>query len=138
MSSSDEDIPKCEHPIAKHEPHPCEPLDLSIRATRDASSRSGEPSISSLQQSEAVHCYYALHYSVDVKETNTKFVMNVPEKCFIDKDYESVFSKYLIHVCHFAKVRYMRFQSAYKRGRVNQWSMSCTLWFGFAFVEVDD
>ncbi|GFU19752.1 hypothetical protein NPIL_207141, partial [Nephila pilipes] len=58
MSSSDEDIPNCEDPGAKHEPHQCEPLDLSIRATRDASSRSGEPSISSLPVSEGCpsHC----------------------------------------------------------------------------------
>ncbi|GFU36656.1 hypothetical protein NPIL_33481 [Nephila pilipes] len=52
MSSSDEDVPKCEDPGAKHEPHQCEPLDLSIRATRDASSRSGEPNISSLPVSK--------------------------------------------------------------------------------------
>ncbi|GFT38705.1 hypothetical protein NPIL_38871, partial [Nephila pilipes] len=52
MSSSDEDVTKCEDPGAKHEPHQCEPLDLSIRATRDASSRSGEPSISSLLVNE--------------------------------------------------------------------------------------
>ncbi|GFT40035.1 hypothetical protein NPIL_660791, partial [Nephila pilipes] len=52
MSSSDEDIPKCEHPSTKHEPHQCEPLDLSIRAPRYASSHSREPSISSLPVSE--------------------------------------------------------------------------------------
>ncbi|GFT24424.1 hypothetical protein NPIL_104041 [Nephila pilipes] len=52
MSSSDEDVPKCERQSAEYEPHQCEPLDLSIRATRDASSRSGEPSISSLPVSE--------------------------------------------------------------------------------------
>ncbi|GFU32652.1 hypothetical protein NPIL_598111, partial [Nephila pilipes] len=33
MSSSDEEIPKCERLGAKHEPHPCERLDLSIRVT---------------------------------------------------------------------------------------------------------
>ncbi|GFS61690.1 hypothetical protein NPIL_251671 [Nephila pilipes] len=52
MSSSDEDIPNSERPSSKHEPHPCEPLDSSIRATRDASSRSSGPSISSLPVSE--------------------------------------------------------------------------------------
>ncbi|GFS30902.1 hypothetical protein NPIL_351511, partial [Nephila pilipes] len=52
MSSSDEDIQKCEQPSAKHELPTCEPLDLSIRVTRDASSHSGEPSISSLPVSE--------------------------------------------------------------------------------------
>ncbi|GFU15937.1 hypothetical protein NPIL_401781, partial [Nephila pilipes] len=52
MSSSDEDIPKCEQPNAKHEPHSCEPLDLSIRVTRDASSHSGGSSISRLPISE--------------------------------------------------------------------------------------
>ncbi|GFT19214.1 hypothetical protein NPIL_514671, partial [Nephila pilipes] len=52
MSLSDEDIQKCEQPNAKHELHPCEPLDLSIRVTRDASSHSGGSSISSLPVSE--------------------------------------------------------------------------------------
>ncbi|GFT47799.1 hypothetical protein NPIL_404381, partial [Nephila pilipes] len=52
MSSSDEDIPKFERPCAKREPRPCEPLDLSIRVTRDASSHSGGSSISSLPVSE--------------------------------------------------------------------------------------
>ncbi|GFT19752.1 hypothetical protein NPIL_680871, partial [Nephila pilipes] len=52
MSSSDEEIPKCERQSAENEPLPCEPIDLSIRATPDASSHSGEPSISSLPVSE--------------------------------------------------------------------------------------
>ncbi|GFS57135.1 hypothetical protein NPIL_162771, partial [Nephila pilipes] len=52
MSSSDEEIPKCELPSAEYESHPCEPLDLSIRATRDASSHSSGLSISSLPVSE--------------------------------------------------------------------------------------
>ncbi|GFT87662.1 hypothetical protein NPIL_313211 [Nephila pilipes] len=52
MSSSDEDIQKCEQPSAKFELHPFEPLDLSIRVTRDASSHSGGSSISSLPVSE--------------------------------------------------------------------------------------
>ncbi|GFU13742.1 hypothetical protein NPIL_234601, partial [Nephila pilipes] len=67
ISSSDEEIPKCERLSDKHEPHPCEPLDLSIRVTlaplkstvthsicftRDASSHSGGPSLISLPVSE--------------------------------------------------------------------------------------
>ncbi|GFT63332.1 hypothetical protein NPIL_503121 [Nephila pilipes] len=52
MSSSDEEIPKCERHSVEYEPHPCEPIDLSIRATRYASSHSGEPSISSLLVNE--------------------------------------------------------------------------------------
>ncbi|GFT04660.1 hypothetical protein NPIL_669471 [Nephila pilipes] len=52
MSSSDEEILQCEHPSVKHEPHPCEPLDLSIHATRDSSSHSDRPSIISLPFSE--------------------------------------------------------------------------------------
>ncbi|GFU62465.1 hypothetical protein NPIL_243391, partial [Nephila pilipes] len=52
MSSSDEEIPKCERQSVEYEPHPCELIDLSIPATRDASSHSGEPSISSLLVNE--------------------------------------------------------------------------------------
>ncbi|GFT19153.1 hypothetical protein NPIL_349911, partial [Nephila pilipes] len=52
MSSSDEEILKCERHSVEYEPHSCEPLDLSIRATRYASSHSGEPSISSLLVNE--------------------------------------------------------------------------------------
>ncbi|GFS30480.1 hypothetical protein NPIL_460671, partial [Nephila pilipes] len=52
MSSSDEEIPKCEHPSAEYEPHSCEPIDLLILAARYVSSHSGEPSISSLPVSE--------------------------------------------------------------------------------------
>ncbi|GFS67179.1 hypothetical protein NPIL_389651 [Nephila pilipes] len=52
MSSSDEEIPKCERPSAEYEPHSCEPIDLLIRAPRYVSSHSGEPSISSLPVSE--------------------------------------------------------------------------------------
>ncbi|GFS45922.1 hypothetical protein NPIL_612841 [Nephila pilipes] len=52
MSSSDEEIPNCEQPSAEYDPHSCEPLDLSIRATRDASSHSRESSIRSLPVSE--------------------------------------------------------------------------------------
>ncbi|GFT55572.1 hypothetical protein NPIL_324271 [Nephila pilipes] len=52
MSSSDEEIPKCERQSAEYEPHSCEPIDLLIRATHYVSSHSGEPSISSLPVSE--------------------------------------------------------------------------------------
>ncbi|GFT36681.1 hypothetical protein NPIL_52061 [Nephila pilipes] len=52
MSSSDEEIPNCERPSAEYEPHPCEPIYLSIRATREASSHSKGSSISSLPVSE--------------------------------------------------------------------------------------
>ncbi|GFT56250.1 hypothetical protein NPIL_447141, partial [Nephila pilipes] len=58
MSSSDEEIPKCERPSAENDPHSCEPIDLLIRSTRYVSSHSGEPSISSLPVSEECpsHC----------------------------------------------------------------------------------
>ncbi|GFT22301.1 hypothetical protein NPIL_254131 [Nephila pilipes] len=52
MSSSDEEIPKCERPSAEYEPHSLTPIDLLILATRYVSSHSGEPSISSLPVSE--------------------------------------------------------------------------------------
>ncbi|GFU10083.1 gastrula zinc finger protein XlCGF57.1 [Nephila pilipes] len=48
MSSSDEEIPKCDRFSAKHESHECEPIDLSIHATLDAASHSGGPSIINL------------------------------------------------------------------------------------------
>ncbi|GFS91048.1 hypothetical protein NPIL_33931 [Nephila pilipes] len=52
MSSSDEEIPKCERQSAEYDPHSCETIDLLIRAARYVSSHSGEPSISSLPVSE--------------------------------------------------------------------------------------
>ncbi|GFU09069.1 hypothetical protein NPIL_604081 [Nephila pilipes] len=52
MSSSDEEIPKCERPSVEYEPHSLTPIDLLILATRYVSSHSGEPSISSLPVSE--------------------------------------------------------------------------------------
>ncbi|GFU28943.1 hypothetical protein NPIL_77301, partial [Nephila pilipes] len=52
MSSSDEEIPKCEPFSAKYESHEYEPIDLSIHATLDASSHSGGPSLINLPVSE--------------------------------------------------------------------------------------
>ncbi|GFS40014.1 hypothetical protein NPIL_272621 [Nephila pilipes] len=52
MSSSDEEIPKCERQSAEYDPHSCDPIYLLIRAARYVSSHSGEPSISSLPVSE--------------------------------------------------------------------------------------
>ncbi|GFS86698.1 hypothetical protein NPIL_168531, partial [Nephila pilipes] len=52
MSSSDEEKPKCDSFSIKHESHECEPIDLSIHATRDAASHSGGPSIINLPVSE--------------------------------------------------------------------------------------
>ncbi|GFU36208.1 hypothetical protein NPIL_75961 [Nephila pilipes] len=52
MSSSDEEISKCDRFSAKHESHECEPIDLSIHATLDAASHSGGPSIINLPVSE--------------------------------------------------------------------------------------
>ncbi|GFT44204.1 hypothetical protein NPIL_5881 [Nephila pilipes] len=48
MSSSDEEKPKCDSFSIKHESHECEPIDLSIHATRDAASHSGGQSIINL------------------------------------------------------------------------------------------
>ncbi|GFS57082.1 hypothetical protein NPIL_644401, partial [Nephila pilipes] len=52
MSSSDEEIPKWEPFSAKHESQECEPIDLSIHATLDASNHSGGPSLINLPVSE--------------------------------------------------------------------------------------
>ncbi|GFT22363.1 hypothetical protein NPIL_535481, partial [Nephila pilipes] len=52
MSSSDEEITKCDRFSEKHESHECEPIDLSIYATLDAASHSGGPSIINLPFSE--------------------------------------------------------------------------------------
>ncbi|GFT11103.1 hypothetical protein NPIL_704621, partial [Nephila pilipes] len=52
MSSSDEEIPKCDSFSEKHESPECEPIDLSIHATLDAASHSGGPSIINLPVSK--------------------------------------------------------------------------------------
>ncbi|GFT84572.1 hypothetical protein NPIL_689691 [Nephila pilipes] len=52
MSSSDEEIPKCDSFSEKHKSHECEPIDLSIHATLDAANHSGGPSIINLPVSE--------------------------------------------------------------------------------------